>query len=131
MPGTRYWLRVTCASTRSERGALSESVLADRPTVKKIVDRITASGKQSYVRKVLRSYDTCKTGFLSKDDLRSAMDRLALGLDDTEKNKVAACARVCMGVCVCVCVCARVGMCVRARVCACVYVRALVCAQHA
>ena len=47
-----------------------------------------ASGRQSYVRKVLRSHDTQNTGFLSKDDLRAAMDRLAIGLNETEKSRV-------------------------------------------
>ncbi|KAF5833349.1 hypothetical protein DUNSADRAFT_10390 [Dunaliella salina] len=69
--------------------ALSEGRLADRSTVNQIVDKISAaSGRQSYVRKVLRSYDKCNTGLLSKDDLCTAMDRLALGLDDSAKSKV-------------------------------------------
>jgi hypothetical protein len=46
------------------------------------------SGQQSFVRKVLRSYDTSNAGFLSKDTLHTAMDRLALGLNNAEKRKV-------------------------------------------
>lgn len=48
----------------------------------------TCSGQQSYVRKILRSYDSSNAGFLSKDKLRVAIDRLAIGLTDTEKGKV-------------------------------------------
>lgn len=71
-----------------EKPELSELTLVDRPIVLRILDRVTARGEQSYVRKVLRSYDSSSSGFLSKDALRTAMDRLALGLDEHGKSKV-------------------------------------------
>lgn len=44
--------------------------------------------QQTFIQKILRSYDTDKSGMLSHGKFKSALDRLHMGLSEDDKEKI-------------------------------------------
>ncbi|GAX76324.1 hypothetical protein CEUSTIGMA_g3770.t1 [Chlamydomonas eustigma] len=67
---------------------ISERRTADRPAIVKLQDRLWVHYKTSYVHKIFRSYDKNNSGMISLEQLKAAMLRLRLGLNEEETERV-------------------------------------------
>ncbi|GIM06280.1 hypothetical protein Vretimale_10627 [Volvox reticuliferus] len=70
--------------------AARETRVEDRPVVNRVHDKLFKAHRERYVRKVLRSCAEDGSGLLSREHLRTALERLHVGLDRDEKERIIA-----------------------------------------
>ncbi|GLI60410.1 hypothetical protein VaNZ11_002561 [Volvox africanus] len=70
--------------------AARETRVEDRPLVNRVHDKLFNTHRERYVRKVLQSCSGAGSGLLSRAQLRTALQRLNVGLDRDERERIIA-----------------------------------------
>ncbi|GLC54076.1 hypothetical protein PLESTB_000821000 [Pleodorina starrii] len=70
--------------------AARETRVEDRPLVTRVHDKLFKTHRERFVRKVLRSCCPDGSGLLTPSQLRSALDRLHVGLEPEERERIVA-----------------------------------------